>query len=130
MQQGSAEHEEIWQEFIARAESSMLNTGTMDNDVRVNMGMSLLNKPTIMTASDITAFMDVLADSHDCNVSDIVYYFEPIIEDGELLSDVLKLVFTLKSIVDYEVTHRVIHTITVSVPQEVLQLTGSMKGAH
>jgi hypothetical protein len=118
------ENDQIWESVIQRTEHELLEPGDLDTSSdRVKTSAA----PQLMAAIDITSFIEVTAQSHGCNPQNISYYYEPIIgEDGCVSLDELFLVFSLKSLVDGELSDRPIHTIRVTVPQEVQQRARAM----
>jgi hypothetical protein len=77
---------------------------------------------------DITNFIDLIAQSHSCDPRDITYHYEPIItDDSAVILDELFLVFHMKTLINNIVSDRVIHTIRVTVPQEVQQRARAMR---
>jgi len=105
--------EDLWEKYISEAEAGLLSPNT-DGDHRSH-------DDRMMTSSDISEFMEATAQAHGYAVGDISYYFEPIFEDNKLSLTHLKLIFTHESLVDYEVGRRIIHTLTVRIPQEVAE---------
>lgn len=119
--------DQLWESVIRQTEHELLEV----NDVNDLDKIRSIAVPKFMNAHDITAFIEVTAQSHRCPVQNISYYYEPIIcEDGCVSLDELVLVFSLKSLNNGELIDRPIHRIRIIVPQEVQQRARAMLDAR
>ena len=115
--------DQLWESVIRQTEHELLEVNDVNDPDKIKSSAA----PKFMNAHDITAFIEVTAQSHGCSAQNISYYYEPIIcEDGCVSLDELVLVFSLKSLVNGELIDRPIHRIRIIVPQEVQQRARAM----
>lgn len=120
---------EKWASAIQKAEAELLSDIAEQDRPDTDLAHTLIEEEVAhtMTASDISSFIEIAAQSQQCKPSDISFYYEPIInDDGNVLLDVLLLIFSIKMPCDGFIQNRPIHTIRVSVPQEVQQRARAM----
>lgn len=114
----------LWETVINQSECALLES---EQPETTHGEQSHIGDPQVMNAYDISAFIEVTAQSHKCDAQNITYYFEPIIgDDGHLVLDELVLIFSMKSLIGGELINRPIHRIRVVVPQEVQQRARAM----
>jgi len=131
----AADCDRLWESVIQQTESALLAPDTHAEASATRAAAARKAdgsaEPQIMSARDIGVFIEATAQSHGCDPSDIMYYYDPVIgDDGRVVLDELFLVFNMKSLSDGVLLDRAIHTIRVVVPQEVQQRARAMMRAQ
>jgi hypothetical protein len=117
--------DELWSKYIDRSEEELLNIGDSACDVEQ---LHLSDVPQIASKQDVTAFLDVIAQSHGCNAKDISYYCEPIIDDdGNVKITEVWLIFNIKSLINGEIINRQVYSMRIATSQEVQQRAYAMQ---
>jgi hypothetical protein len=115
-------NDQLWESVLHENERALLCD---ENTTPPSTGWVIAAQ--IMNAQDIATFIEVTAQSHNCNPSDISYFYEPVVgDDGRILLSELSLVFVMTSLTNGVLIDRQIHTIRVVVPQEVQQRARAM----
>ena len=120
--------DELWSKYISQSEEDLLSTSGSDAH-SVEPMMRLSDAPQIASKQDVAAFLDVIAHSHGCDVKDISYYCEPIIDDdGNVKITEVWLIFNIKSLINGEIVNRQVYSMRIATSQEVQQRAQAMLG--
>lgn len=111
-----------WDDVASEREKELLREEHEEKEKEEERGSA-----RTMEAHEITNFIEVIKQAHGCRENDIVFHYEPIFSEDNVLSfDELALIFSIRSLVGGQLSERVVHSFRVIVPQEVQQRAKSM----
>jgi hypothetical protein len=109
----------LWDRLIKQSEEEMFQEDGVD------LMMDTMVRDT--DARDINAFIDAIAQSHGCNVDDVIFYCDPVAgDDGNVKIEEVLLKFSIRSLDHGKINDRIVHTMRIKTTQEVQQLARAM----